>query len=164
MAGIQPKNTALAVRRRTFRLTAGTNRRMGMSFSKPITGLIPPLLVLGLTAASLLFDPFGAVTAVRGGLFDIYENHAPKTSPAANVALITLDSGSLARYGRWPWPTHGLSELTQAATGAKVMVFTTPLDRPEADSIPAPLEPVPAVAPILLGVGGLTPHAIAHFE
>ena len=76
-----------------------------MSFAKPITGLMPPLLLLGLSAAALLFDPFGAAKAVRGGLFDFYESHTPHAAPGnaqgdpqsdQRVALVTLDAGSLA--------------------------------------------------------------------
>ena len=137
-----------------------------MSFSKPIPGLMPPLLLLGLSAATLLFDPFGAVTAVRGGLFHAYERHTPHVATAdARVALVTLDAGSLAQYGRWPWGAEGLSALTRAIAlaGAGTMVFTTPLDRPETGSFPAPLQSVPAVVPILLGVGGLAPHPVTPF-
>ncbi len=140
-----------------------------MSFVKPITGLMPPLLLLGLSAATLLFDPFGAATSVRGTLFDFYENHTPHAAPVdapGRVALITLDSGSLAHYGRWPWTNQGLSDLTRAValTGAGAIVFTSPLDRPENGSFPAPLQSLPAVVPILLGVGGLTPQPSTHFE
>ena len=138
-----------------------------MSFSTPFTGLMPPLLLLGLGAATLLFDPLGAATAVRGPLFDFYENHAPHgTAGDARVALVTLDSGSMAHYGRWPWSNEGLSNLTRAIalSGAQAIVFTAPLDRPQSDSFPAPLQSVPAVVPILLGVGGLTPQPVTHFE
>jgi adenylate cyclase len=130
-----------------------------MSFAKPVTGLMPPLLVLGLSAAALLFDPLGTVSSLRGKLFDIYETHAG--APADDrVELVTLDSGSLAHYGRWPWTDDGLSDLSHAfaASGAAVVVFTTPLDRPESNSFPAPLQAVPSVVPVLLGVGGLLPH------
>jgi len=146
-----------------------------MSFAKPITGLMPPLLLLGLSAAALLFDPFGAAKAVRGGLFDFYESHTPHAAPGnaqgdpqsdQRVALVTLDSGSLAHYGRWPWSNQGLSDLTRAIAlaGAGGIVFTMPLDRPENASFPAPPQSVPAVVPILLGVGGLTPHPITPVE
>jgi adenylate cyclase len=145
----------------------GTNRRMAMSLAKPFTGLMPPLLLLGLCAATLLFDPFGAASAVRGVLFDFYENHTPHAAPAdasdnTRVTLVTLDAGSLAHYGRWPWNNQGLSDLTRAIAlaGAEGIVFTTPLDRPENGSFPAPLQSVPAVVPILLGVGGLVPHPV----
>jgi adenylate cyclase len=136
-----------------------------MSFAKPVTGLMPPVLVLGLSAAALLFDPFGAVSTLRGKLFDAYERH---TVAAADprVELVTLDSGSLARFGRWPWPDAGLSQLTRAIamTGADELVFVTPLDRPESGAVPAPLSGVPTIVPVLLGVGGLTPHAGTRFE
>ena len=146
-----------------------------MSFAKPITGLMPPLLLLGFSAAALLFDPFGAATAVRGGLFDFYESHTPHAAPGnaqgdpqsdQRVALVTLDAGSLAHYGRWPWSNQGLSDLTRAIAlaGAGGIVFTMPLDRPENASFPAPPQSVPAVVPILLGVGGLTPHPITPVE
>ena len=138
-----------------------------MSFSNPFTGLMPPLLLLGLSAATLLFDPLGAATSVRGRLFDLYENHAPHAPVGdARVALVTLDAGSLAHYGRWPWTDEGLSDLSRAVAlaGAQAMVFTTPLDRPESGSFPAPLQSVPAVVPILLGVGGLTPQPVTRFE
>jgi len=136
-----------------------------MSFTKPVTGLMPPVLVLGLSAAALLFDPFGLASTLRGKLFDSYERH---TVAAADprVELITLDSGSLARFGRWPWPDTGLIQLTRAiaAAGADELVFVTPLDRPESDAVPAPLSGVPAIVPVLLGVGGLSPHPATRFE
>ena len=132
-----------------------------MSFSRPFTGLMPPLALLGLTAAAMLFDPFGAASALRGRLFDAWQVHAPADS---SVELVILDSGSLARYGRWPWPNDGLRDLTRAAAGATVLVFATPLDRPESDSFPAPLQPVHAVAPLLLGVGGLEARPSAKFQ
>jgi adenylate cyclase len=140
---------------------------MAMSFSNPFTGLMPPLLLLGLCAATLLFDPLGAATAVRGRLFDLYENHTPHAAAGdGRVALVMLDSGSLAHYGRWPWTDEGLSDLTRAIAlaGAQAIVFTAPLDRPESGSFPAPLQSVPAVVPILLGVGGLAPQPVTHFE
>ena len=153
--------------RRALSLAAGTNRAMAMSFSNPFNGLMPPLLLLGLCAATLLFDPLGAATSVRGRLFDLYENHAPH-APAGDgrVALVMLDSGSLAHYGRWPWTDAGLSDLSRAIAlaGAEAIVFTAPLDRPQSGSFPAPLQSVPAVVPILLGVGGLTPRPVTHFE
>jgi adenylate cyclase len=134
-----------------------------MSFAKPAIALIPPLLLLGLSAAALLLDPFGAASALRGRLFDAYDT--ARTGPSdSGVELVTLDSGSLARYGRWPWPDQGLAALTRAASGAGAIVFATPLDRPESHGFPAPLQSVPAVVPVLLGVGGLIPHPLAHFE
>jgi adenylate cyclase len=136
-----------------------------MSFTKPVTGLMPPVLVLGLSAAALLFDPFGAVSTLRGKLFDVYERHSVAAADP-RVELVTLDSGSLARFGRWPWPDAGLSQLTRAiaVAGADELVFVTPLDRPESGAVPAPLSGVPTIAPVLLGVGGLSPHAGTRFE
>ena len=103
-----------------------------MSFAKPVTALVPPLLVLGLSAATLLFDPFGAASSLRGKLFDLYQRHAVL---AANtrVELVTLDSGSLSRFGRWPWPDAGLGQLTRAIAVARAdeLVLVSPLDRPE---------------------------------
>ncbi len=134
-----------------------------MSFAKPATGLMPPLLLLGLSAAALLFDPFGAVSALQGKLFDTYQTRL--TAPAdTSVELVTLDSGSLAHYGRWPWPNEGLAELAKGASGATALVFVSPLDRPQSDSFPAPLASAYAVVPVLLGVGGLAPHTLAHFD
>ncbi len=136
-----------------------------MSFAKPVTGLMPPLLVLGLAAACVLFDPLGATSTLRGKLFDTYQRHA-QAAPDPKVELVTLDSGSLARFGRWPWANNGLGQLTRAiaASGADTLVFATPLDRPENDAVPAPLSGVPTVVPVLLGVGGLNPHPIARFD
>jgi len=136
-----------------------------MSFTKPVTGLMPPVLVLGLSAAVLLFDPFGLSSTLRGKLFDTYERHAISAADP-RVELVTLDSGSLARFGRWPWPDTGLIPLTRAiaAAGADELVFVTPLDRPDGDAVPAPLSGVPTIVPVLLGVGGLTPHAATRFE
>src|ERR1700722_5655807 len=134
-----------------------------MSFAKPDTGLIPPLLLLGLSAATLLFDPFGIASALRDRLFDAYDVTYAGASDAG-VELVTLDSGSLARYGRWPWPDQGLAALTRAASGAGAIVFVAPLNRPENHGFPAPLQSVPAAGPVLLGVSGLIPHPIAHFE
>src|SRR5471032_735049 len=112
-----------------------------MSFAKPITALAPSLFLLGLGAAALLFDPLGAATALRGRLFDAYESHSLAVSGDSRVELVTLDPGSLAHYGSWPWPNDGLSDLTRAiaATGAGLVVFTSPLDRPESDNFPASL-------------------------
>ena len=115
-----------------------------MSFAKPDTGLIPPLLLLGLSAATLLFDPFGIASALRDRLFDAYDVTYAGPSDAG-VELVTLDSGSLARYGRWPWPDQGLAALTRAASGAGAIVFVAPLNRPENHGFPAPLQSVPAV-------------------
>ena len=97
-----------------------------MSFTKPVTGLMPPLLVLGFSAAALLFDPFGTVSNLRGKLFDSYERNII-AAPDPKVELVTLDSGSLARFGRWPWPDTGLIPLTRAiaAAGADELVFVT---------------------------------------
>ena len=136
-----------------------------MSFAKPVTGLMPPVLVLGLSAAALLFDPFGAVSGLRGKLFDSYERHIVAAADP-RVELVTLDSGSLARFGRWPWPDAGMIPLTRAiaAAGADELVFATPLDRPESGAVPAPLSGVPTIVPVLLGVGGLTPHTATRFE
>ena len=135
-----------------------------MSFAKPVTGLMPPLLVLGLSAAALLFDPLGLTSSLRGSLFDAYARHA-LAAPNAEVELITLDAGSLARFGRWPWPDGGLGQLTRAIadTGAAALVFATPLDRPES-AVAAPLAGTPAIVPVLMGVGGLSPHPVARFE
>lgn len=54
-----------------------------MSFAKPITGLTLPPLVLGLSAATLLFDPLGAAGFLRGQLFDAYQVLALHPLPAA---------------------------------------------------------------------------------
>ena len=136
-----------------------------MSFTKPVTGLMPPVLVLGLSAAALLFDPFGLASTLRGKLFDTYERHAVSAADP-RVELVTLDSGSLARFGRWPWPDTGLIQLTRAiaAAGADELVFVTPLDMPESDAVPAPLSGLPTIVPVLLGVGGLSPHPATRFE
>jgi adenylate cyclase len=136
-----------------------------MSFAKPVTGLMSPLMVLGLSAAALLFDPLGAASNLRGKLFDTYQRHAISGSDS-KVELVTLDSGSLARFGRWPWANNGLSQLTRAiaASGAQTLVFATPLDRPESDAVPAPLSGVPTIVPVLLGVGGLDPRPRARFD
>jgi adenylate cyclase len=138
-----------------------------MSFAKPVSGLMPSLVLLGLGVAALLFDPLGAATLLRGKLFDAYESRSQiAASDDARVELVTLDSGSLAHYGSWPWPDSGLSDLTRAiaAAGAGIVVFTTPLDRPDNDNFPASLQSVSAVVPIVLGVGGLTPHPVTRFE
>lgn len=138
-----------------------------MSFAKPATALMPPLLVLGFSASLLLFDPWGTTTVVRGALFDSYQRHAASAAPAdSRVELVMLDAGSLAHYGRWPWPNDALADLTRAVatSGGSTLVFATPLDRPENNSFPLPLDPVKAAAPVLLGVGGLTPHPMARFE
>jgi adenylate cyclase len=148
-------------------LAGGTIRgaSLGMSFAKPVTGLMPPLLLLGLSAATLLFDPFGVASALSGKLFDAYQAH-PAPAGDTQVELVTLDSGSLAHYGRWPWPNEGIADLARAvaASGASGLVFATPLDRAESDSFPVPLQAVHAVVPVLLGVGGLDVHPLDHFE
>ena len=148
-------------------MAGGTIRgaSLGMSFAKPVTGLMPPLLLLGLSAATLLFDPFGVASALSGKLFDAYQAH-PAPAGDTQVELVTLDSGSLAHYGRWPWPNEGIADLARAvaASGASDLVFATPLDRSESDSFPVPLQAVHAVVPVLLGVGGLDAHPLAHFE
>jgi len=138
-----------------------------MSFAKPVSGLAPSLLLLGLGAAALLFDPLGAATMLRGKLFDAYESRSQiAASDDSRVELVTLDAGSLAHYGSWPWPDSGLSDLTRAivAAGAEIVVFTTPLDRPDSDNFPASLQSLSAEVPITLGVGGLTPHPTTKFE
>ena len=136
-----------------------------MSFAKPVTALVPPLLVLGLSAATLLFDPFGAASTLRGKLFDLYERHAVAAADA-RVELITLDSGSLSRFGRWPWPDAGLGQLTRAIAVARAdeLVLVSPLDRPESGAVTPPLSGVPTIVPVLLGVGGLEAHPATRFE
>jgi adenylate cyclase len=148
-------------------VTLADDSRAAMSFAKPVSGLAPSLLLLGLGAAALLFDPLGAATMLRGKLFDAYESRSQiAASDDARVELVTLDPGSLAHYGSWPWPDSGLSDLTRAivAAGAEIVVFTTPLDRPDSDNFPASLQSVSAVVPITLGVGGLSPHPATKFE
>ena len=66
--------------------------------------------------------------------------HCRRAAGDTQVELVTLDSGSLAHYGRWPWPDAGLTELTRAVAARRAgLIFATPLDRPESDSFPAPL-------------------------
>lgn len=74
-----------------------------MSFAKPITGLAPPLVLLSLGAAALLYDPLGLPSTLRGELFSAWSAQVPLagvTRPSfavtAEVAGLLVSGGVMA--------------------------------------------------------------------
>jgi adenylate cyclase len=59
-----------------------------------------------------LADP-GIVTELRVRGFDLAERIWPRTSDAAQVAIVDIDEKSFAQYGPWPWPRHRVAELVR---------------------------------------------------
>lgn len=89
------------------------------------------LLVLIAGAVGIKTEP-GVVVRLRNGLFDFYQQMAPRPYQPGPVRVVDIDEESLARVGQWPWPRTTIAALIQrlqamgAASIALDIVFAEP--------------------------------------
>ncbi|HEX2760546.1 MAG TPA: CHASE2 domain-containing protein, partial [Rhizomicrobium sp.] len=105
-----------------------------MTWSRPLSVLLAPALVLVLAVAALLSDGFGAASALRHGLFDSYQRHAARDMPVSPVRVLELPV----------LDEDGLVDVTRrlALQGARLVVFTAPMEPgPSPQSLSAKLPP-----------------------
>jgi len=111
-----------------------------------------PLAVLALGLVLLATDLGHGASRLRNVLFDAFERTAPRIYSEADsqspyrVRVLEADSASLQRFGPWPWPRAVLARLTRElrGAGAASVVFTFPLDVPDATSPRSLLAEIPA--------------------
>lgn len=105
-----------------------------MTWSRPLSVLLAPALLLALAVAAILFDTFGLASALRYRLFDSYQRHVARTTPASPVRVLelpVLDEDSLVGVTR-----------RLALQGASLVVFTAPMaPGPSPQSLSAKLPP-----------------------
>jgi adenylate cyclase len=77
-------------------------------------GLIVPFAVLALLlpGAHVAFDSVFA--GLREKTYDTYQSVSPIKLDLDQVAIVTIDEESLARFGRWPWPRAEIGKLLDA--------------------------------------------------
>ncbi|WP_422027869.1 CHASE2 domain-containing protein [Pyruvatibacter mobilis] len=88
------------------------------------------------------YDPARIATTIRMAVFDTYQQTAPRpyrdpaVSTGTGVMYVNIDRPSLERVGPWPWPRTRFADVTQKALskGARVVVFETPFEWPDATS------------------------------
>jgi len=110
-----------------------------------------PLAVLALGLALLATDAGGFASSARNLLFDSFERAHPRPYDAMAAAPLRIrvlepDSASLVRFGPWPWPHAVLARLVRELrdAGTAAVVFTFPLDTPDAGSPKNLLPEIPA--------------------
>ena len=153
-----------------------------MTWTKPISTWLAPALILALGVAIILTDAFGIQSALSNRLFDSYQRHAARTTPADRPVRIldlpAMDEDSLVAVTR-----------TLTAQGVRLVVFTAPLEPgasplslsaklpPGSDAARAALAKLPepghdlaetvasgrAVVPVILGAAGRPPKIKARF-
>ncbi len=154
-----------------------------ITWTRPLSLWLAPALVLALGVLVLCANLFGIERAMSNGLFDAWQRHAARPFadgpvPVRVLELPAMDEDSLVKATR-----------TLAAQGARLVVFTAPVDGgPSPQSLAAKLPPgddaaraalarlpepahdlaaelqsVKGVAPIVLGVAGREPHIKARF-
>lgn len=87
-----------------------------------------PSLAAGLVLAAAVLvrvlDP-APVAAARHGLFDLYQQLAPRPAdPAFPVKVIAIDEEALAGEGQWPWPRTKLAELVARLAALRPRTIT----------------------------------------
>lgn len=105
-----------------------------MTWSRPLSVLLAPAMLLALTVAALVFDGFGMASALRHRLFDSYQRHAARTTPASPVRVLDLPS----------LDEDSLVDVTRrlALQGAALVVFSAPMEPgPSPQSLSAKLPP-----------------------
>ncbi len=152
-----------------------------MTWSRPISVLLAPALLLALGVAVLLLDGFGIPSSLGNRLFDTYQRHTSREIAGLPVKVLDLpamDEDSLVRVTR-----------LLAQQGARLVVFTAPLEPgPSPQSLSAKLPPgndaartalaklpepghdlaaalqdIPGIVPVKLGVQGRHPNIKARF-
>jgi PAS domain S-box-containing protein len=130
-------------------------------------------LAAGLAAACLAIALYllRAFEAVEYQLYDLNIRHLWKSQAPAELSVVAVDSASLEKIGRWPWPRAYHAEIIRgiAARGAKVIgvdigFFEPDRENPENDR--ALLEATreagnvvyPAVVEMVTGESGLRQH------
>lgn len=155
-----------------------------MTWSRPVSAWLVPVLLLALGVFVILFDGLGLQSGLSNRLFDAYQRHAARPfadmqgAPVRLLELPSFDEDLLVQATR-----------TLSARGAQLIVFTAPVQfgpspqslsarlPPGSDAARAALAALPepghelaqalsetkAVLPVMLGQSGRTPQAKAHF-
>jgi adenylate cyclase len=158
--------------------------KTSMTWSRPLSLWLAPALLLALGTAAILTDSFGIEASISDRLFDAYQRHAARPfadtagMPVRVLELPSLDEDSLVKAAR-----------ALSAQGAAIIVLAAPLQPgpspqslaarlpPGSDAARAALAKLPepghdlaaaiadtkAVAPVMLGLAGRSPHIKARF-
>jgi adenylate cyclase len=106
---------------------------------RPIAVWAFPLITLAIALFVLGTNAGGVAGRLRGILFDGYQTSQPRpyedtgAKSGHSVRVLDIDATSTERFGAWPWPHAALAQLVGAlnAQGASIVVFVTPLDKPD---------------------------------
>ncbi len=93
-----------------------------------VTSILTILALMTLTGAG------SPEARSREVLFDYFQRMAPANyDPSENFHLVLIDRESVESVGPWPWPRTVLADLVKAtaAAGAKGVILTEPMDRPD---------------------------------
>ncbi len=152
-----------------------------MTWSRPISVLLAPALLLALGVGVVALEGFGLPSALGNRLFDAYQRHAPRPPSSLPVRVLDLpamDEDSLVKVTR-----------LLAMQGARQVVFTAPLQpgaspqslsaklppgnkaaREALAQLPEPghdlavaLQDIPGIVPVVLGAQGRAPGIKARF-
>ena len=105
-----------------------------MTWSRPLSVLLAPALLLALCVAVLLLDGFGIASALRHAMFDSYQRHVARDMPVSPVRVLELPA----------LDEDSLVDVTRRLTlqGAALVVFTAPMEPgPSPQSLSAKLPP-----------------------
>ncbi|MDE2492377.1 MAG: CHASE2 domain-containing protein [Alphaproteobacteria bacterium] len=110
--------------------------------SRPIAVWALPLATLALALFVLGADVGGAATWLRGILFDHYQRSQPRAyedtrvRSGHSVRVLAVDAAAIQRFGLWPWPRAVFAKLVDdmKEQGASIVVFVTPLEKPDSAS------------------------------
>ena len=71
--------------------------------------------------------------ATRRAVFDRWQTSSPRDLSATQVAVVVIDSDSIAAVGPWPWPRYYMARLTEeiASRGASVIGFDILFSEPD---------------------------------
>ena len=94
-----------------------------MTWLRPVSRWLAPVLLLAVGVLAILFDGFGTPTALSNRLFDAYQRHAARPfTDAAGMPVRVLELATLNE--------DGLVDITRALSGqgVRMIVLTAPID------------------------------------
>jgi adenylate cyclase len=103
--------------------------------------------VFALIAGAIFYSNPPLLRALRLLAFDAYQKLSPaRALPNAPIRVVTIDEGSLARLGQWPWPRSTMAALNTklAQAGASAIAYDALF--PETDRT-SPEEMLSALSP-----------------
>ncbi|MCI5074288.1 adenylate/guanylate cyclase domain-containing protein [Oricola sp.] len=139
----------------------------GEKVRRSLAGARGLVLLFGALAAVLValhVALSGTFASLREKTYDVYQSVSPIPLDFSQIAVVTIDEASLAKYGRWPWPREQVAAVVDAITDSGVagvaldLFFAEPQGGSDGDASDAALADALVRAPSVLAMS-LDPHA-----